>query len=286
MFRCIVFVLLFFLGGMGVFAQKGLLWQINHADLEEPSYLFGTIHIIDSADFFWPSKTLESLSKTKELVLELNLEDPMGGLNMMSMMSKMFMKEGVRLPELLSEKDYQYVKTKLSQMGLPAMMFDRIQPLFLQMLLLADLSGMQKEKTRSYEFELAALAKKKQIEFSALETIDDQLSVFDSIPYKAQLEMLLKSLRDTSVASFDVITKAYLDQDLDAMQNITEEELQIYDGFKRIFLENRNENWVEKIPELIAGKPCFIAVGAGHLGGEKGLIKLLSQQGFSLNRIE
>jgi uncharacterized protein YbaP (TraB family) len=57
-------------------------------------------------------------------------------------------------------------------------------------------------------------------------------------------------------------------------------------GFTDVLLYHRNQNWVKKLKSLLPDKSLVIAVGAGHLPGEKGLINLLRKEGFTLTPVE
>ena len=58
------------------------------------------------------------------------------------------------------------------------------------------------------------------------------------------------------------------------------------DKFEDILLTNRNKNWVKKIKPIMDSKNLFIAVGAGHLGGEQGLIDLLRKEGYEVEGVK
>ena len=51
-------------------------------------------------------------------------------------------------------------------------------------------------------------------------------------------------------------------------------------------INRRNKNWVEQFPKIAKDKSLLIAVGAGHLGGESGLLNLLKQKGYTLRPLE
>ena len=55
--------------------------------------------------------------------------------------------------------------------------------------------------------------------------------------------------------------------------------------YEDILLNNRNYNWVEKLKKLMPGKSLVVAVGAGHLPGDKGVINLLRKAGFTVTPI-
>ncbi len=111
-----------------------------------------------------------------------------------------------------------------------------------------------------------------------------QAAVFDSIPYEWQAKELLKNIDslDKYKNEFDTLMLAYKNQQLDIMEKlITKSEFGM-DEFEDVLLNRRNANWVEKIGVIMKSKSIFIAVGAGHLVGEKGLINLLKKEGYAV----
>jgi len=293
-------------------SAKSLLWKIEGKKLKQPSYLFGTIHMIPKEDFFWPINTKETLAQCERLTLEIDmagLENNMGA--QMSMMMNIFMKDGVTLPKLLTEEEYQMVKDHFANgsLPLPQMMLDKIKPMFLSMMVSEDfdfmggnlLGGNEEEELAdgdesegplggmsSYEMEFMSLAKEKEMETAGLETADYQMSVFDSIPYKAQADMLV----DAIVAEKDSLNNMedqmagminlYKSQDLQALQELLQSESSGLEQFEDILLNQRNRNWIPIMKVQMAEKPTFFAVGAGHLGGEQGVLTLLRKEGYKL----
>jgi uncharacterized protein YbaP (TraB family) len=53
-----------------------------------------------------------------------------------------------------------------------------------------------------------------------------------------------------------------------------------------VLLNNRNKNWISKMTEVMMQKPTFFGVGAGHLAGEEGVIKLLRKKGFKVEAVK
>src|SRR5690625_7993108 len=80
----------------------------------------------------------------------------------------------------------------------------------------------------------------------------------------------------------DEIFRQYAAQDLEAMYRMSsKEEDEIMKEFNLLLIEQRNKNWIPAIEKLLREKPTFIAVGAGHLGGENGDIPLLRKDGYT-----
>ena len=118
-----------------------------------------------------------------------------------------------------------------------------------------------------------------------LETIEFQMSVFDSIPYKAQADMLVDAIKqqDTGSDEFEKTVQLYLNQDIDGMINMMSEEGQDISQFEDILLTKRNQAWIDRMTANMVESPTFFAVGAGHLAGPNGVIHLLRKEGYSLS---
>jgi uncharacterized protein YbaP (TraB family) len=289
---------------------KALLWKIEGKKIKKPSYVYGTIHMIPKEDFFWPNNTQKCIDECERLTLEIDmagLENDMSA--QMSMMMNIFMKDGVTLPKLLTEEEYKMVQDHFANgsLPLPQMMLDKIKPMFLSMMVSEDFDfmgggllggGEEEEDSKdsmggisSYEVELMDIAKKNEMETSGLETVEYQMSVFDSIPYKDQADMLI----DAIVAEKDTTTnietqmadmiQLYKDQDLQALQQLLKTESSGMEQFEEILLNQRNRNWIPIMKTQIAEKPTFFAVGAGHLGGPEGILTLLRQEGYKLTPV-
>jgi len=291
-------------------SAKSLLWKIDGKKLKQPSYLFGTIHMIPKEDFFWPASTKETLDKCERLTLEIDmagLENDMAA--QMSMMMNIFMKDGVTLPSLISEEEYTMVTDHFSNgsLPLPQMMLDKIKPMFLSMMVSEDFdfmggnilgggndqiqgdsTGGSMDGMSSYELEFMKIAKDKELQTAGLESVDYQMSVFDSIPYKSQAKMLV----DAIVAEKDTLNnienqmeemiELYKNQDLKALQQLLQSESSGLEEFEDILLNQRNRNWIPIMKIQMAEMPTFFAVGAGHLGGDQGVLRLLREEGYKL----
>jgi uncharacterized protein len=267
---------------------KSLLWKIEGNGAKQASYLFGTIHVIPKDELKLRPQVDEALKKSKFIVFEIDIKDMTNIKAQFSLLSKAFMKDGATLRDLLSPEDYAYVRTYMDESGLPLKMVERMKPLFISSLVGQgkDESGNQ-TATSSVEMVLWKKAKKLQIQSSGLETTDFQISLFDKIPYKQQAEMLVESLRATSKNTepgneMSQLVSIYNAEDIQAMHDMMEDEGMGMKGFEDILLYDRNANWVQPMTDIVRNQPAFFAVGAGHLGGAKGVIALLRKAGFKV----
>lgn len=278
-------------------ATKSLLWEISGNGLEQPSYLFGTIHMIGKDDYIFTHKMEEAFAKTKRVTFEIKIDDMMNLSSQMSLMMKAFMSDNKTLSDLLSEEDYtlvhEHLKKQFEAQGLPTMflgMMERMKPMFLSALTGADASpaDMQSGEVVSYEFELMEKAQAAEMEILGLETAEFQMSMFDSIPYEAQAQMLLESIKSSTTGDdeFQKMVEIYKNQDIEAMQALMDSDTEGLGKYEELLLVKRNQNWIPIMGKQMQEQATFFAVGAGHLGGEYGVIKLLREAGYTVKPIK
>lgn len=276
--------------------ENALLWKISSNKMNEhnDSYLFGTIHMIEADNYFLPEGTLSALESCKEVVFEIDLDDMNDLGAQMSMMGKVFMKDGVTLSDLLSETDYNLVSDFFKDKGLPMMFVNKIKPLFLSAMTEFDMDSMDMfgggsgndASIKSYEMEFYEMANQLDIPSDGLETMDYQLKVFDAIPYETQANMLVDGINSQGDAdnSLDELIEAYMAQNIEKLvETIGSEEE--FSEFESILLDDRNKNWIPIMKEKMVTQKTFFAVGAGHLAGRNGVIHLLKEEGFILTPI-
>ena len=266
--------------------ENSLLWEISGKELAAPSYLFGTIHMINKKDFILGEQTVAAFDKAELVTFEINLEEMTNMAVIMPLMMKAFMKGDTTLQDLLSEADYQAVSAHFEQIGLPMMFIDRIKPMFLSALGSEDALQLQSNSGEvvSYEMEFMNMARKQGKTMSGLETAEYQMSMFDSIPYRVQAEMLVETIEagDASNDQFQQLVELYKAQDLYGLQQMLASEEAGVAEYEDLLLNQRNRNWIPLMEEMMADQVTFFAVGAGHLAGEQGVIALLRRQGYTV----
>jgi uncharacterized protein YbaP (TraB family) len=265
--------------------EKSLLWKISGQGLSEPSYLYGTIHLIDQADFFLSDSTRSFIDASDMVVFEVNMADMTDIGAQIGLLMDAFMDGGQSLKDLLPAEDYQLVKDHFQGMGLPIFLFERMKPMFLTVFTSMDLEpdAMSSGDMVSYEMKILELARAGEKRIGGLETIEYQMSIFDSIPYEEQAQMLVESIRSEQNGgdALEELVRLYKSQDIDAMVGLlkTEEGMGKHED---MLLVNRNRNWIPVMKEMMANQQTFFAVGAGHLGGTQGVIRLLRQEGYTV----
>ncbi len=269
--------------------EKSVFWKITGNGLKKPSYLLGTIHLIPASDFDLPAAADRSLDKVERVTFEIDMKEMTNFRTQISLMTKAMMAGGKTLKDLLSAEDYAFVHQKLADKGMPGGMLERMKPLFLSTMLGSDDTGSATTaKMTSVEMEVYRLARRRKLESAGLETAAYQMSVFDSIPYTAQAKMLVDGLRAAESATGEdkgedelaTMLRLYHEQDIAAMQSMIGSEDSGMAGYEDILLNNRNRNWIPIMARMMREKPTLFAVGAGHLGGPKGVVVGLRKAGY------
>ena len=135
-------------------------------------------------------------------------------------------------------------------------------------------------------------AAKNQIALHAIETIDEQLSLFDGLSETKQVEMLRLAVQHSGVADqiFSQLVNDYLAQDLEGFYRIMEEfsvgqQADLQEFYESELIAGRNQRMVERVQPRLAEGRALIAVGALHLPDEVGVLRLLEKRGYTIKRM-
>lgn len=263
--------------------ENATLWKISGNGLEEPSYLFGTIHI--TCDATIEPDVKNALDETSQVVLEIDMDDPS---MQAKMMQGMYMRDNKTLKDLVSKDDYIAIDTMFKKhLGVSVQMLQNTKPFFLTASLYPKLIDCPMQ---SFEAEILKIAKEQNEEVKGLETIEDQLNLFDEIPYEDQVKDLVRSAKDNLAydkSTFAKMLKVYKDENITEMVDmVSDENYSSTAKYQDKLLDNRNKNWIPKIGKYAKEQPTFFGVGAGHLAGENGVINLLRAEGYTVEAVK
>ena len=280
------------------YSQAQILYRISGKGLEKPSYIVGTYHLAPAsfADSIPGMKT--AIEGTQQVCGELDMMDAFKPENAARLMQSQMLPEGTTLSSLLTSEQLERLnKLLLEEMGSNlndeafAAQIDKMTPAALSTTL--SLSSYMK-KVESFNpmelidnyFQMLALQNGKAVK--GFETVDFQMGVLFGAPLEKQVNDLMcmvDHFEDTE-EMVNLITTAYFSQDLTLIEEAMEQESKIDCGTTEededILINNRNRNWVELMPDMMAEQPTLFVVGAGHLCGEKGVLKLLEKAGYTI----
>jgi len=268
---------------------KGLLWKIERAGVA-PSHVFGTIHSTDKRVSKLPKPVNKVIRAAKSMILEIARTDDMP----VRMARLMMLRDGRRLEQILGTEMFGQFAAIAGRYGLPASLLQRIKP----WAALITISLPPKEKTRQaagrlpLDLALGARAQKRGVPVFGLETVEEQLNLFEGLPEADQISLLATAIRDHDKVGpmFERMILSYLDRDLEGLMTWAidqtaggnERHRQI---FEVRFLERRNKLMVDRPRARLQTGAALIAVGAAHLPGKTGVLSLLAEQGYTIERV-
>ncbi len=264
--------------------DKSLLYEVTGNKLTAPSYLYGTFHLVCPNDLVLTDAIKKAVADAKQLYLEVDMDDPT---LQATMMQNLMFTNGKTIKNYLSAEDYKLLDAYLQKnSGMSLAALTAIKPIGLYSFMAMSALGCQ---PASYDMSLMQLAAKDKKEVLGLERIEDQMAIFEKIPMEKQVSMLVEMARKPDEAKQELakLLAAYKAQDLTAMmRQMKESKYDGLEGFETDLLTTRNQNWIPIIEKAAQTKPTFFAFGAGHLGGEKGVIALLRKQGYTVKAVK
>lgn len=286
------------IAGFACNTQAQILYRISGKGLESPSYIVGTYHLAPSsfADSIPGMKT--AIEGTQQVCGELDLMDAFKPENTARLMKARMLPEGVTLSSLLTAEQLERLNALLLEvMGSNlkdeafAAQVENITPVALSTTL--SLTAYMKEMPSFNPMDLIdnyfqTLALQNDKSVKGFETVDFQMGVLYDVPLEKQVDDLMCLVDNFEEAQkmANRITTSYFTQNLQQIDEVLEEESEMNCGTteedEETLIYNRNRNWVEMMPEMMAEQPTLFVVGAAHLCGEKGVLKLLEGAGYTV----
>ncbi len=260
---------------------KSLLWEVSGNGLTQPSYVFGTMHLMCAEDALLSDSLSYGIQQASRVYFEIDMDNMA---EMMGLFKYIRMRDGKKLSDLLTAAEYERVKKYFADNKsiLPLSMMERFKPYFIASMISE--TRMPCESRNGMEEVIMKAVKSAKKEVKGLESIEFQASVFDSIPYADQAKDLLKTIdsagrEDSSTMK---MLSVYRAQDMDAIEKLTVEEEGGVASFLDLFLYGRNARWIPLMEKAMKESPTLFAVGAAHLPGKKGVLDLLKQAGYTV----
>jgi uncharacterized protein YbaP (TraB family) len=270
---------------------KPFLWRIEG---QKPSWLYGTIHLPDDRILALPAAVTQAVDGCDRFYAEI----PLDPATQVQMTPLLMLPEGQGLSSLLPAELYQRLDKIFAAKGLPLSALGKLKiwAITTQVVLIDHILDFATKQPLDMALYSRAEQAGKQV--GGLETVAEQMAVFDGLTQDEQIRMLAQTLDqidEFKAKGQDPIAgmlEAYLAGDEAKMLATM---LETYDPeneldrkvMKRLFFD-RNQTMGGRIAEILAAKPGqshFFAVGAGHLLGDDGMVALLRAKGFKLERI-
>ena len=281
-----------------------LLYKISGNDLEKPSYIIGTHHLANVGFVEKINGVKEALTETEQVYGELKWDAMTNPDSLKAMQERMMLPEGQTLKTILTPEQYKRLDAFMTaKMGagmsnpMVEAQMGKLTPMALvtqfQVLLFLMNHMGEFDPSSTFDQYFQAQAQKNNLPCGGLETMSFQAQVlYGSTPMERQVEQLMCLIDNEqfNVQMLEEMTKAFYAQDLDALKKAMDVKLgtscDSTPEEEAALIDNRNADWLTKMTAIMKQAPTFFAVGAGHLPGEKGVLQLLRNAGYTVEGVK
>ena len=273
------------------FSQAQLLWKVTGNGLKHPSYLFGTHHLIPISFFDSVPGLYNAFNNSKMVIGEMVLSniDATAKIQQAAIMPN-----HIKINDLLNEDEYKMVDAELKsvlKMNLKelSIMNPTLILTLYEMEIFKKLTGFSDDVQADSYFQLVATEKGNKV--IGLETVNQQIVfLFGNGSLERQADILVETIqhKDSAVTEMITLNKLYRAGKIEELIEMSKAKVSIAkmtDEEYAKLVDNRNADWVTKLPSYFKETSCFVAVGAMHLGGKNGLIKQLQKMGYKVTSI-
>ena len=262
------------------------LWKV--ADEDTTIYLFGTVHALPDGVEWYKGPIETALDSADTLVTEIPADATSDPASQQAIAMQAMLPEGETLRGILGEEQAAKYEAALTGFGLPVNAFDRFEPWFAGMTM-AVLPLLKNGWTAESGVEnVVETSAGETVTRDALETVEYQIGVFDNLPQETQIEFLMSTIDniDQLVPLMDEMLAEWVAGDADGLAELMNRSL-TDPALAKALLYDRNANWAEWIDQRMdTPGTVFIAVGAGHLAGEKSVQDYLAGRDIAVTRIQ
>jgi uncharacterized protein YbaP (TraB family) len=252
-------------------------------------YLMGSIHVM-SESFYPLNPALESAFKDSDLLVEeVDLAEMLDPMAQMKILTRGMLPSNQSLDKVLTPATLALVQKATGDLGTAGGPLMRFKPWMLAI----TLQGMELMKAGfdpalGLDQHFFDKARESGKTVQGLETVDYQISRFDTMTLEQQDRMLAETLKElaTETATVGKLGNAWKTGDVPAIEQIALADLKSDPAMYQRLLVERNKNWMPRIEALFA-RPgrALVVVGAAHLVGPDGLLALRKARGYTVEQI-
>jgi hypothetical protein len=260
----------------------GILWRISRQGMKD-NYLFGTIHLADRDVTNLPAEVESVFNQANSFVMEALLD----GKTLVEFGRMFFYQDGKRLSSMMSEVLFKKTVHHLSQFSYPLEVVDMMKPWAAYLVL----NGPEPGGGMPLDMMLMDRAKRNGIAVYGLETLKEQGQVLEGMSERDQLSLLRDSVCHHSKLRAEIaeMKSLYLQRDLGGLMSFAHKYVvgkdKSYERLMNALLWRRNLRMVKRLKPMLVEGNAFIAVGALHLPGERGLLRLLEKMGYQVSAV-
>jgi len=261
--------------------SNGLLWKIE-TPTGQSNYLFGTMHSQDRAVSQFPPHVRLALAQSQPFIIESVLTEESNK----AFFESIFFPENKKLSDLVAAPIYQYLEKVLPDYGVPVEKIPNLKPW-------AGFTLMGRPKlvnAETLDMVLIQTARSLNKTIISLEDMKELIEPMEKLSVSDQIIILNDTVCNHQKIIQDSweLVQLYLDRDLAGMMAFNNQahfDEEVFDRYIQGILYDRNERMLKRIIPYLDEGLAFIAVGALHLAGEKGLLQTLKEKNYKITRI-
>jgi len=293
--------------------SSGLFWKITGKDLPNTVYLLGTVHLGDSSIYPLSRAIINAFNNAAYLAVEANIytisDEDIAYATDIQMIT-----DGSSIKDYISEETYELYAAVFESFGVPAEMYDYFKPWAAvlglnQIMMTGGEEGDGADALLGIDMYLLTRAFYFAKSIVEVESLRYQMDMFDSFSPELQEAMLLgvisPTLSDEGQLSFEemaeftqemlaLLINAIKSGDVDALTEMLTADRDYSDPlnseYNTTFWNVRDAGMAERVEEFLALEDAdgdfFVAVGAGHTVGDTGLVHVLTEKGYTVERIK
>lgn len=265
--------------------ERGLLWRVTKAGVA-PSHVYGTIHVADARLAQLPGPVREAFDSARSLMLEF-LPDPYSRERFLE--ASMFL-DSQTLEQKIGASDFERAFEHLKPIGLSREFVNKLKPWGV----LLNLRNPEGHRGSPLETQLLDRARKRRMPLFQIEEVEEQIFTFDEFPMESQVALLKHSLKyRAELLELNARTlEAYLSGDLAGIWRLREAFVRRHPQIaahqavmtKRV-VHDRSVVMAFRMQRQLRHGRAFVALGALHLYGDKGVLALLEEDGYAAARV-
>ncbi len=266
---------------------RSCLWRVQSGTTT--AYLQGSIHLLSEDTYPLPEPIESAFKASEQIVLEMDLAVMTDPDAQIEMMVKGMLPRGKSLTDILSPKTLTLAEACSAEVGMQMVAFKHYKPwMFVMVLTATRLEQLGFSAQHGIDWHFYQRARESNKHVIGLETLDEQLALFESMVAGDQDAFVRQSLEDFANIEEELagIISSWNSGDLGALEKALLDNLRNYPSVHRILIKERNARWMKTLEEVLqSGKTSMIIVGAGHLPGKDGLVSLLRARGYSVEQL-
>jgi uncharacterized protein len=261
-------------------------WHVRNGNSE--LYLLGSMHYLREQDYPLPPIIDSLYERADSLVMELDLDDLDLGATQQSFLAAGLMPAASSLQTVLDPSVYESVTSRAADLGLPLLMLERLKPWLIALTMMdLGMSRLGYQSSQGLEQYLVERSQKDSKQIAGLESVDDQINIFNSLSWQAQQALLLQTLTDLDApeATMLEMSQAWRTGNLEELGAVLTD-FGAFPELETALVGQRNRRWIGALEALLKNDESYlVVVGALHLVGRDSVVELLMARGYEVTRV-